>query len=249
MSDENRSPAFQFYPDKWQSHTRRLSDEAHRVFHEIMCWMWQQSPDYCSIEDSHEAISCMLAMPVDKVRRAMEEIQNKHAPLFKVEEGRLVLNGLRKERNKQELRSEKARDSISKRWKNARRADEYERITSESKTKYFLSPSSSPSSSPITSTKKDNTLSPQAAPVPQFLFEQKGFSDELWHDWMAQRKKKKASNSDRAIRILTRKLEERPDQAVKAIETCIEAGWTSFEWDWIDKRAGTGGPGYLSIFN
>lgn len=75
---------------------------------------------------------------------------------------------------------------------------------------------------------------------PQFLFSLDGFSEDLWNDWMAQRKKKKASNSERAIKILTRKLEERPNQAVKAIETCIEAGWISFEWEWVENRIANG---------
>lgn len=115
----NRSPAFQFYPDKWQSHTRRLSDSAYRVYHELICWMWRSSEDYCSIQNSAEAVACAVAMQTECVRIALAEIQNPFAPLLKEEDGRLVSNGLRKARQAQENKSEKAKRSADARWKDA----------------------------------------------------------------------------------------------------------------------------------
>ena len=97
----NRAPAFQFYPDKWQSHTRRLSDSSYRVFHELICWMWQHSPDHCSIHASPEAVACALAMPLTTVEPALNEINNPHSPLLKKDGGRWVCNGLKKEAEKQ----------------------------------------------------------------------------------------------------------------------------------------------------
>jgi len=90
------------------------------------------------------------------------------------------------------------------------------------------------------------------AQVPQWLRESPGWSDALWADWMATRRRKRASNSEHAIALLIRKLEERPDDAIKAIETALEAGWTGFEWTWFDDRrrvrqsngGGNGGGGY-----
>jgi len=115
----NRAPSFQFYPDKWQSHTRRLSHEAYRVYHELMCWMWQSSQDYCSIEANIEAVSVAVAMPTECVRIAMAEIQNKHAPLLKKEGRKWVSNGLKKEAEKQSFRREKAKESADARWHHA----------------------------------------------------------------------------------------------------------------------------------
>lgn len=112
----NRSPAFQFYPDKWQSHTRRLSDSSYRVFHELVCWMWQHSPDYCSIEASPAAVSCALAIPLQAVELALQEITNPYAPLLRLESGRWVSNGLRKEADKQKTRSERAKTGAKLRW-------------------------------------------------------------------------------------------------------------------------------------
>ena len=115
----NKSPAFQFYPDKWQSHTRRLSNESYRVYHELLCWMWQSSPDHCSVEASPEAVTCAVAMPIECVRNALAEINNAFAPLLKLEDGRWVSNGLRKEAIKQEENRNKAKNSANARWNHA----------------------------------------------------------------------------------------------------------------------------------
>ena len=114
----NKSPAFQFYPDKWQSHTRRLSDSSYRMFHELLCWMWQHSEDHCSIQNSPEAVACALAMPLECVRIALAEVQNSFSPLLKEESGKLVSNGLRKEAEKQDLRRTQSKRSANARWNN-----------------------------------------------------------------------------------------------------------------------------------
>ncbi len=120
----NRSVAFQFYPDKWQSHTKRLSDSAYRVYHELLCWMWQQSPDLCSVSDSVDAVVCAVAMPTDCVRSALAEIQNPHGPLLKVEGGKMISNGLRKEALKQADRRLKAVASANARYGHTNAAKE-----------------------------------------------------------------------------------------------------------------------------
>jgi len=140
----NRAPSFQFYPDKWQSHTRRLSHEAYRVYHELLCWMWQSSPDYCSIEANIEAVSVAVAMPTECVRIAMAEIQNKHAPLLKKEGKKFVSNGLKKEAEKQFLRREKAKESASHRWANANASKKHALASSE-QCSSTPTPSSTPS--------------------------------------------------------------------------------------------------------
>jgi len=98
---KNRAVAFQFYPDKWLSHTRRLGDSAYRVYHELLCWMWQSSPDHCSIEATPEAVSCAIAQPLQYTKDAFADIMNAYAPLLKLEDEKWVSNGLRKEVAKQ----------------------------------------------------------------------------------------------------------------------------------------------------
>ena len=118
---ESRPPAMQFYPDIWQVHTRRLSDTAYRIYHEIICWMWLQAPDYCSIPKNPETIACLLALPCDRIATALREIQNAHAPLFKEHDDKYVSNRLRKEFDKLQDRRNKAVASAKARWKDPMR--------------------------------------------------------------------------------------------------------------------------------
>ena len=156
-----KTPAFQFYPDKWQSHTRRLSDSAYRVFHELICWMWQHSEDQCSVQASPEAVACAVAMPTECVRIALAEIQNAFSPLLKEEAGRWVSNGLRKEREKQIERREKAQNSANARWGDASASRKHcGSDANGSKAQCFPSPSPSPSPFP----KEEGTASPPVVP-------------------------------------------------------------------------------------
>lgn len=141
----NRSPAFSFYPDKWQSHTRRLSDSAYRVYHELLCWMWQHAEDHCSVQASPEAVACAVAMPLDSVRIALAEIQNPFSPLLKCEDEKWVSNGLRKEALKQGERRVKAKTSAEARWKGANGMRTHKNSDANAQTEQcFPSPSPSP---------------------------------------------------------------------------------------------------------
>lgn len=148
----NKSPAFQFYPDKWQSHTRRLSDSAYRIYFEMLCWMWQHSEDHCSISNNAEAIACILAMPCERIAQALREIQNPHAPLLKLDGDLLVSNGLRKEATKQRKRREKLSDIAKQRW-DKEKQQMHTHSTSNANARFMQclpSPSPIPSPSPAT---------------------------------------------------------------------------------------------------
>jgi len=113
---KGRSPAFQYYPDKYDTHTRHLSDYSYRVYHRIINWMWLHSPDYCSCPDDNAAIAILLAEPVTKISEAIKEIQNEHMPLFRTAKGKYVSGGLKKEALKQKANSDRARANAEKRW-------------------------------------------------------------------------------------------------------------------------------------
>ena len=114
----SRSPSFQFYPDKWDSHTRHLSDYAYRIYHRLLNWMWLQSQDYCSCPNDAGAIAVFLAEPCERIASALQEIQNPHMSLLKVDGDRLVSRGLFKESAKQTERRSKASIAANKRWGN-----------------------------------------------------------------------------------------------------------------------------------
>jgi hypothetical protein len=82
---------------------------------------------------------------------------------------------------------------------------------------------------------KEPACKPSSA-LPDWLTSLPGFTPELWGAWMETRRKKRAATSGHAVTLLLRKLEQRPQDAVAAIETAVEAGWQGFEWAWFDDR-------------
>ncbi|NLT17325.1 MAG: hypothetical protein GXY11_06865 [Clostridiales bacterium] len=63
---------------------------------------------------------------------------------------------------------------------------------------------------------------------------------------MEFRAAKRAKATERVKATILKRLSERPEQAVTALDTCMAAGWTDVRWDWIDNRnrsaAHTGDP-------
>lgn len=137
----NRPPAFQFYPDKWISHTRHLSDSEYRVFHEIMCWMWEHAADFCSIPDNAEHIARLLGCTCERIANALPTLCDPEMPLLMRSHGRLVCKGLKKEAEKQRAKREKSTSSANARWN--KDLDPCERIANAMPT--LCSPSPSPS--------------------------------------------------------------------------------------------------------
>ena len=188
----SRAPAFQFYPDKWQSHTRRLSDQSYRVYHELLCWMWQSSDDYCSVQNSPEAIACAIAMQTECVRIALAEIQNPFSPLLKEENGRLVSNGLKKARQAQLDKSHKAKEAANARWKDANAMQTHKPSNAQN-----ANPQCTPSPTP-TPTPFINTSTPQTPPVkPQRTSDE---SPEFLSFWEAYPRKESKPQAERAFR-------------------------------------------------
>ena len=188
----NRAPAFQFYPDKWQSHTRRLSDQSYRVYHELLCWMWQSSDDYCSVQNSPEAIACAIAMQTECVRIALAEIQNPFSPLLKEENGRLVSNGLKKARQAQLDKSHKAKEAANARWKDANAMQTHKPSNAQNANPQ-CTPSPTPSPAPSI-----NTNTPQTPPAkPQRTSDE---SPEFLSFWEAYPRKESKPQAERAFR-------------------------------------------------
>ena len=101
----NKPPAFQFYPDKWQTHTSHLSDSAYRLYHEIICWMWQHAKDQSSIPSNPDTIAILMRRQCDGIASALQEIMNPAMPLLKIVGESYISDGLRKEVKKQNERT------------------------------------------------------------------------------------------------------------------------------------------------
>lgn len=107
-----KSPAFQFYPDKWQTDTRRLSWSAKGIYHELMCVVWLQFQETCSIPNDDDFIAGELGCELSVWSAAKAELLNPHRPILTLTEtNRLFISGLYKELEKQEIRRERLRQN------------------------------------------------------------------------------------------------------------------------------------------
>ena len=81
------------------------------------------------------------------------------------------------------------------------------------------------------------------AAIPDCLATVDGFA-EAFAAWVEFRTAKRAKATERVKATILKRLSERPEQAVAALDTCMAAGWTDVRWDWIDNRnrAHTGDP-------
>ncbi|MCC6490701.1 MAG: DUF1376 domain-containing protein [Candidatus Hydrogenedentes bacterium] len=123
MSDSSRRCGFVFYPDKWIAATFSLSAEAYRAYHMILCYMWRDGNDQCSIPIDNSVLTRATGLSGRKLNAAMREIQNPANPLLREEDGCYVSNGLRKEVQAQARRSQMARESANSRWKSGGETD------------------------------------------------------------------------------------------------------------------------------
>lgn len=71
--------------------------------------------------------------------------------------------------------------------------------------------------------------------VPACFQQIEGFTAAL-AGWIEHRKKIRKPATGRAIQILVNKLSERPQDAVRALDTVVVNGWQSFEWEWLDRN-------------
>ena len=111
-----KSPAFQFYPDKFLAGTEHLGDAAFTGYVRILCSMWLQDTQHCRISKEISAICDATRFSTAKAKRVMAEIQKPHLSLLRNEGKYYVSNGLRKEAKKQAKRRKKAAAAAQARW-------------------------------------------------------------------------------------------------------------------------------------
>jgi len=105
----NKSPAFQWYPDKALTDTRRLSWTAKGIYRELLDVIWMQFQKNCTIPDDDTFIASELGCDMDLWLSAKKEIMNEYRPLFKKTPQGLLSKGLKKESEKQKEWREKSR--------------------------------------------------------------------------------------------------------------------------------------------
>ena len=120
----NRPPAFQFYPKDWLDfRVQRMSLAAQGAYIKILCFMWKDSQDQCSIIDNDRAIATAIGVPCETWKELREEIQFPGGPILK-EEGKdmRVLRSCRlqreaeKQQNYTTQQAEKGKRGAQIRW-------------------------------------------------------------------------------------------------------------------------------------
>jgi hypothetical protein len=108
----NKSPAYQFYPDKWQVDTRRLTWEQKGIFKELCCVVWLQFQETCSFPDDDKFIASEIGCDLETWKSTKAELLNPHRPILgKTETNRLFIGGLVKELEKQGIRRDRLRQN------------------------------------------------------------------------------------------------------------------------------------------
>jgi len=77
--------------------------------------------------------------------------------------------------------------------------------------------------------------------IPDCLETIEGFTAEWEH--FREHRKKKVKMTPHAEHLLLKKLAQKPSQAIHAVQTAIERGWTGFEWEWLEKNGHNGSNG------
>lgn len=155
----NKAPAFQFYPKDWlEFKVQRMSLAAQGAYIKILCYMWNDSKDQCSILDDNDLISRAISTTVEQWLKLREEIQRENDPILQEKNGYLVSARLRHEATKQrkyrKTQSDKGKKSAQQRLNNGSTAVEP-----------LYQPEGNPSSSSSSSKEKDKNKSQPEKPV------------------------------------------------------------------------------------
>lgn len=117
----NRPPSFQFYPKDWLDfRVQRMSLAAQGMYMKILCFMWSDSHDQCSIAHDETALARAIGISVESFRELFQEIQRETDPIFLVKDDKLVSVRLKHEamklRKYRQLQIEKGKRGAEKRW-------------------------------------------------------------------------------------------------------------------------------------
>lgn len=115
-----RPPAFQFYPKDWLDFkVQRMSLAAQGAYIKLLCFMWTDSKDQCSIFDEDNQLARAIGITGEHWLELRKEIQQDSEPIFEVKNGLLVSARLRyegaKQRKYRKLQSEKGKRSAQQR--------------------------------------------------------------------------------------------------------------------------------------
>lgn len=97
-----KSPGFFFYVADWLDlKVLRMSLAAQGAYFRLLCHMWKDSQDQCSIEKNVIVIRSLLGVSLEETETILDEIQWENDPIFIEKDGRLVSKRLQSVKNEQ----------------------------------------------------------------------------------------------------------------------------------------------------
>jgi uncharacterized protein YdaU (DUF1376 family) len=116
----NRAPAFQFYAKDWLDfRVQRMSLAAQGAYLKLLCFMWNDSKDQCSIIDCDELLARAIGITREEWLELRKEIQWVSDPILEETNGVLLSRRLKQEatnqRKHRKMQSEKGRKSAEQR--------------------------------------------------------------------------------------------------------------------------------------
>jgi uncharacterized protein YdaU (DUF1376 family) len=154
----NKAPAFQFFARDWLDfRVQRMSFAAQGAYMKLLCFMWMDSSDQCSVIDNNDFLARAIGTSVEQWLSLRTEIQCDADPILEEKNGLLVSARLRHEAAGQRKRR-KAQSENGKR--SAQRRLNHGSATVQPSHQPKGNSSSSSASSPSTSRKEEEGASP-----------------------------------------------------------------------------------------
>jgi len=126
-----KKPWFSFFPKEYgfDKKVMRMTFEAQGVYMRLLCHMWEDSENQCSIENDPEMLRGILKLSRKKFEKIFQQLQWNGNKIFDEVDGKLISRRLEKEKLKceklSEKRSEAGKTGNEKRWKENRKCDEF----------------------------------------------------------------------------------------------------------------------------
>jgi uncharacterized protein YdaU (DUF1376 family) len=178
------APAIPLFGDAYLADTRHLSLEEHGAYLQLMMIAWRI--DGCCLPDDDARLARMLGIPAAKWRKLKPTIMG----FWTLENGNWYQGRLLKERKFVDEKRAKNKASAEARWEGQtpenKQGEECERISEGN-----APPPPPPVSTDVETVQDASHPSPRANPFPRPAWADK----QTWSDWMAVRKKKRATNS------------------------------------------------------
>lgn len=214
-------PMFPLWTDAYLGDTRHLKTIEHGAYLLLLMTAWRSKDG--TLPDDDEMLARFTGLTLDKWRKIRPILE----PFHTIENGRWIQSRIQDERKAnsdfRKSQSKKAKDRHLKNKETTHAA------ASSGHMPEVCLPLPLPLPPPLPN-KKENKKDKQEATKPDDV------SDQVWADFLAHRKAKKANVTETVISQIRRQAERAAFPLEDALAECCLRGWQGFNADWIDEK-------------